>query len=220
MKFCKNCGAKLEDDAIFCMTCGINVLNNTSPNPNPTPTPTPGSTATTSVPSTQNNVVSGNQPTGTPTNATAPANPNTVQAEKPAYTPPAHKLATNRGLAKFFFLSIVTCGIYGLIAMSSVSSDINTVASKHDGRHTMHFCLVAFLFSWLTFGIVPFVWLCKLSGRIGNELDRRKIDYGFGAGTFWGWGFFGSYIIVGPFIFYHKLFKAMNLLCEDYNAKG
>ena len=27
-------------------------------------------------------------------------------------------------------------------------------------------------------------------------------------------------IAVGPFIYLHKLFKAMNLLSEDYNAKG
>ena len=30
----------------------------------------------------------------------------------------------------------------------------------------------------------------------------------------------GALIAVGPFIYLHKLFKAMNLLSEDYNAKG
>lgn len=45
----------------------------------------------------------------------------------------------------------------------------------------MHYCLVVFLFSWLTLGIAPVVWYHKISGRIGAELVRRGIDYEFGA---------------------------------------
>ena len=30
----------------------------------------------------------------------------------------------------------------------------------------------------------------------------------------------GSFIFVGPFVYIHKLCKAMNLLSEDYNVKG
>lgn len=135
-------------------------------------------------------------------------------------TTPAVKLKTNRGLLKYILLSIVTLGIYSLVVMSSVSSDINLIATKYDGRKTMHYCLVFFIFSWLTLGIVPIVWWHKISGRIGRELQRRGISYGFGAGTFWGWNVLGSCIIVGPFIYMHKLFKAMNLLAADYNEKG
>ena len=104
--------------------------------------------------------------------------------------------------------------------MSAVSTDINTIASRYDGKKTMHFCLVLFIFSWLTCGIVPIVWFHNISGRIGNELRRRGINYSFGAGSFWGWDVLGSLIIVGPFIYAHKLFKAMNLLAADYNVKG
>lgn len=101
---------------------------------------------------------------------------------------PAIQLKTNRGLIKFILLSIITFGIYGIVVMSSVSTDINTIASKYDGKKTMHYCLVLFIFSWLTFGIVPLVWSHKVSARIGDELNRRGINYSFGAGTFWGWG--------------------------------
>lgn len=44
--------------------------------------------------------------------------------------------------------------------MSNISTDINTIASRYDGKKTMHYCLVLFIFSWLTLGIVP------LSGTI------------------------------------------------------
>lgn len=133
---------------------------------------------------------------------------------------PVGQLKTNRGLVKFILLSIITFGIYGLVVMSCVSTDINTIASRYDGKKTMHYCLVAFLFSWLTLGIVPLVWSHKICKRIGAELCRRNIPYTFGAGTFWGWGFFGTLIVVGPFIYCHKLLKSMNLLSADYNTNG
>lgn len=130
------------------------------------------------------------------------------------------QLSTNRGLLKFVLLSIITLGIYAIVVMSKISTDINVIASEYDGKKTMHFCLVVFIFSWLTLGIVPLVWNHNLCNRIGNELARRNIDYKFGAGTFWGWGFLGMIILVGPFVYIHKLLNAMNLLSADYNAKG
>lgn len=133
---------------------------------------------------------------------------------------PVIQLKTNRSLIKFILLSIITFGIYGIVVMSAVSTDINTIASKYDGKKTMHYCLVLFIFSWLTLGIVPLVWSHKVSARIGNELNRRGINYSFGAGTFWGWGVLGILIFVGPFIYIHKLLKSMNLLAEDFNQKG
>lgn len=133
---------------------------------------------------------------------------------------PAVLLNTNRGLAKFILLSLITFGIYGLIVMSTISTDINTIAAKYDGKKTMHYCLLMFIFSWLTFGIAPIVWYHRISARIGNELVRRNLPYSFGAGTFWGWDVLGSLIIVGPFVYMYKLLNAMNILCADYNRKG
>lgn len=133
---------------------------------------------------------------------------------------PVGQLNTKRGLVKYILLSLITFGIYGIVALSGVSTDINTVASRYDGKKTMHYCLVFFIFSWLTCGIVPIVWFHKISARMGNELRRRGIDYSFGAGSFWGWNVLGSLIVVGPFIYIHKFFKAMNLIAADYNVKG
>ena len=133
---------------------------------------------------------------------------------------PARKLKTNRGLIKLILLSLITFGIYPLVVMSGISSDINVIASRYDGKKTMHFCLLVFIFTGLTFGIAPIVWYHRISKRIGNELNRRGIGYSFGAGSFWGWSVLGSLIGIGPLVYTHKLFKAMNLLCADYNAKG
>ena len=129
------------------------------------------------------------------------------------------RLRTNRGLLKFILLSLITFGIYGIVCFSHISKEINTLATEHDHRRTMHYCLVFFLLSWLTLGIMMLIWWHNICDRIGDELKYRRIKYSFGAGSYWGWGFFGVLIIIGPFIFYHKFFKAMNLLNADYNKQ-
>ena len=133
---------------------------------------------------------------------------------------PTFKLKTNRGLIKYILLSLITFGIYGLVVMSCVSTDINLIASKYDGKKTMHYCLIFFIFTGLTLGIAPLVWYHRISARIGNELRRRNIGYSFGAGSFWGWNILGSFIAIGPLVYLHKLLKAMNLLSNDYNVNG
>lgn len=139
------------------------------------------------------------------------------------YIPPQAPLAqlkTNRGLVKFILLSLVTFGIYSIIYFSGISSDINIIASRYDGKKTMHFCLMLFIIAPITAGIGAIVWYHKLSARIGDELNRRGIDFKFGAADFWLWNVLGAFIIVGPFIYLHKLSKAMNLAAEDFNARG
>lgn len=133
---------------------------------------------------------------------------------------PAFQLPTRRGLLKMILLGLITFGIYPLVVYSKISEEINLVASPHDGKHTMHYCLIYFIFSWLTLGIAPFVWIHRICNRIGGELQRRGLDYRFGAIDFWLWGLLGSLIVVGPFIFVHKFMKSMNLINEDYNQKG
>ena len=133
---------------------------------------------------------------------------------------PRAQLSTNRGLLKTILLSMITFGIYGLVVMSKVSEDINIIASRYDGKKTNHYCLMYFLFSWLTLGISPFVWYHKVSNRIGAELIRRNIPYSFDASTFWLWNILGACIVVGPFVYLHKLLKAMNLLATHYNING
>ena len=133
---------------------------------------------------------------------------------------PVGQLKTNRGLLKYILLGIITLGIYPLVFMSSISNDINIICSRYDGKKTMHYCLLFFLIGPLTFGIGFIVWAHKISARIGAELSRRGIAYSFGAADYWLWNVIGSIIVVGPFIYLHKLAKAMNLLSEHYNVNG
>ena len=136
-------------------------------------------------------------------------------------TAPVGQLKTNKGLLKLILLSLITFGIYPLVVMSAVSNDINIVASRYDGKKTMHFCLLTFIVAPITFGIAGIVWYHRISNRIGAELRRRGIAYSFGAGTFWGWNVLGAFLFgIGPLVYIHKLFKAVNLMNAHYNVNG
>ena len=135
-------------------------------------------------------------------------------------TTPAVQLKTNRGLLKTILLSMITFGIYPLIVYSAISNEVNIVASRYDGRKTMHYCLLIFIVAPITFGIGGIVWIHNISNRIGAELKRRGINYSFGASDFWLWNVLGSLIVVGPFVYMHKFFKAVNLMNADYNVNG
>ena len=140
--------------------------------------------------------------------------------ENAVNTAPVGQLKTNKGLLKTILLSLITFGIYALVVMSSVSNDINIVASRYDGKKTMHFCLLAFIVSPITFGIGSIVWYHKISNRIGAELKRRAIAYSFSAADFWLWNVLGAMIVIGPFVYLHKMFKAVNFMNAHYNVNG
>lgn len=144
----------------------------------------------------------------------------TTPVRNQGFSPPVMQLNQNRSLLKFVLLGIITFGIYPIVFYSGISSDINVIAFKHDGKKTMHFCLLAFLVAPITLGIANIVWFHKLSGRIGNELRYRRLMYNFSASDFWLWNVIGSLIFVGPFVYINKLATASNILAQDYNIKG
>ena len=134
---------------------------------------------------------------------------------------PARKLKQNRGLIKLLLLSIVTLGIYPFVTYCKISSEINLVASPRDGKKTMHYALLTFIFVPITLGIAELVWYNRICKRIGKELKARGINYKFGSGTFWFWNILGSLFGgVGPLIFTHKFLKAMNKINANYNTYG
>ena len=131
----------------------------------------------------------------------------------------APKLETNRSIWKFMILDILTLGIYSIIVFIPFSFDLDKVAPKRDHTKTTNF-LLAYVLSLFTVSIVLMVWFYHITERVEEALSERNISYDLSTSDFWGWYFFGSFILVGPYIYFHKLFKAMNLLCDDYNLRG
>ena len=132
---------------------------------------------------------------------------------------PKIALPTKRGLGKMIFLGLITGGIYPTVIYSKIITELNIAASRYDGKRTTTFFGMLML-APLTLSIYTFVWFHNLCVRIGEELQRRGIDYKFGPSQFWLWNILGSFILVGPFVFLHKLLKSMNLINKDFNEKG
>lgn len=133
---------------------------------------------------------------------------------------PANQLQTNRSLGKFILLSVFTLGIYSIVFYNKVRKDMNLMCGNHNGQPSMNYWLLILIITPITLGIGYLVWFHKISTRIGAEMRYRNIQYDFGASTFWLWNILGSIIIVGPFIYVHKLCTAMNMLAEHYNING
>lgn len=137
----------------------------------------------------------------------------------PAVQRPEIRLPEERGLGKMVFLGILTLGIYPTVIWSRLVTELNLAGSRYDGRRTMPYFAMLLLVP-LTLGIYGFVWMNGLCRRIGGELSRRELEYRFGPRDFWLWNVLGLLILIGPFVFLHKLMKAMNLINADYNLYG
>lgn len=132
---------------------------------------------------------------------------------------PAIQFPTERAWWKMILLGLITFGIYPIVIYSKIVEELNIAASRHDGKRTMPYFAMVWL-APITLSIYPIVWLHGLSNRVGDEVRRRGYDYNFGAKDFWLWNVLGSLILVGPFIYLHKLMKSMNLINEHFNQYG
>ena len=148
-----------------------------------------------------------------------PMRPETEPVTQMQPSAPRIQLPVQRGLGKMFFLGLLTLGIYPVVIWSRIVTELNIAASRYDGKRTVSY-FGACMLAPVTLGIYAWVWMHNFCNRVGAELERRNIDYSFDASTFWLWGVLGSFILVGPFIFTHKLLKSMNLINEDFNLRG
>ena len=228
--FCPNCGTQLPDDARFCGSCGAQITPVRQAAPQPQYRQAPQQQSQQAQPQYRQAQPQQAQPQYQQAQPQQ-AQPQYQQAQPqyqqtyPQYqqqyvSPPPRQFRTDRALWKMILLGLITFGIYPLVVMTKVTNELNTAASRYDGKSTMHYCLLVFLVAPITLGIAAIVWNHRISNRLGNELSRRGIPYSISASTFWLWGVLGTLILVGPFVYQHKLLKASNLINENYNIYG
>jgi hypothetical protein len=131
-----------------------------------------------------------------------------------AYRP--QPLRTDRKMWKLMLFHILTFGISSIFFFIPFSYELEKISPAREGHKLINYA-IAYLASLFTFSIIMTIWFFELTKRVEAALEERGIADGFGIGDFWCWYCLGSLILVGPFIYFHKLCKAMNLLCEDYN---
>lgn len=217
---CNYCGTEVSGREKFCRCCGTRLV----PKPEEKPAPAPKTAEEEfpiidpSVLREESAVLESREYAWQPYRNVQPP------AVKPEAAPvwrsqPRLRLPDRRGLWKMIFLGILTLGIYPTVIWSRIVTELNIAASRHDGKRTIPY-FGMLLLAPVTLTVYVFCWFHGLCGRIEEELRRRRINYAFGPRHFWLWNILGSLILVGPFIFLHRLMKAMNFINRDFNRNG
>ena len=140
----------------------------------------------------------------------------TTPATEPTPAPAsAPALKTNRGLIKWWLFSFLTLGIYTLYFIHAMAKELN-VSCAGDGKKTRGLAFFIFI-SIITIGIYALVWWVGVCNRMHNRIaaagEQPKVS-----GTSWFlWMFFGTFIIVGPFIAMYKVVHGLNKVNALYN---
>lgn len=116
----------------------------------------------------------------------------------------------------FIGLTLVTCGIYGIIFWVQTVKDINTIL-QGDGEDTTDY-IVVLLLSLVTCGIYTFFWYYKLGERLSKNDSRYGLQIKETGSTYLLWMILGSFIAVGPFVGIYLLIQNINQYIDAYNA--
>lgn len=121
-----------------------------------------------------------------------------------------------RSLLTLILLSLITCGIYGIIFWYNYADDMNRVC-EGDGKDTKNYIIVLIL-SFITFGIYYWIWLYGVGNRLAENGPRYGANITDNGSTVLLWMIVGSMLCgIGTFVGMHILIKNMNDLGERYN---
>ena len=128
------------------------------------------------------------------------------------------KCATNRSLAKYFWLGLITLGIYDIVVMVRLGKDLNRVKEKLDikGRKLMHYfgCM---MLSIITLGIPLFIWEIKAPIRTYLYAEKTGVEKKGSVALFFVFNTVLVWTLVCPLIAMSKLLKTANNVCIWYN---
>ncbi len=137
--FCPKCGNKNDDGTRFCSSCGAPLEQQAPQQPNY------------QQPNYQ-------QPNYQQPNYQQPPYGQPQYAGTGSYKAPIK----NRGLALCIILSIITCGIYGIIWMVGMADDLNTASNRTGDTNG----ITVFLLSLVTCGIYGIFWAYKAGEKV------------------------------------------------------
>ena len=239
--FCSNCGTELPDGAVFCANCGTKLSEENS-TPEFTETVTEATSSADEVIAKAESVaeevgaVVGDAVEGVAKEVTDAAADAFYTIRQPVNgagnngnsefnsnyqggngSMPYGALKTDRSIWAYIFLGLITCGIYQLYILHTLSRDIN-IACDGDGEHTTTFW--AFLgLSIITCGIYEFYWLYKLGNRLQRNAPRYGLSFQENGTSVLMWCLFGMFLCgVGTFVGINILLNNTNAICREYNA--
>jgi hypothetical protein len=121
-----------------------------------------------------------------------------------------------RSLLTLILLSIITCGIYGIIFWYNYSDDMNKVCNG-DGKLTQNYIIVILL-SIVTCGIYPFIWYYGIGNRLQENAPRYGLNFSENGTTVILWMIFGGLLCgIGTLYAMYILIRNMNDMADRYN---
>lgn len=105
-----------------------------------------------------------------------------------------------RNIALFVLLNTLTLGIYGLVVLSMMSSEIEQIC-EGDGKKQMPYIL-AWLLGAVTLGIVPLIWFRTAMNRLQDNAYRYGdlVRPQYSGDSYVLWFLLGIFIVVGPIV--------------------
>lgn len=126
------------------------------------------------------------------------------------------RMKTDRNFWSFWFLSLITFGIYELWYMHHIVTDVNTMC-EGDGKKSPG-VLVFFLLSIVTCGVYGMIWWCNMHERMraaatryGSNIEQTTSGIML--------LFIGAYFVMGilNWVAVYKFLDSMNQLSAAYN---
>lgn len=155
--FCTKCGTPNENNSKFCCGCGEPLAQQSEPVNN---NPAPGETTPVADYQQQNNYGYQQQQNYG------------YQQPNSTYNAPYKAPITGKNIAKCIVLTIVTCGIYGIIWFINLVDDLNTAAQTPEDSSGVS----VFLLGLVTCGIYYFIWFYKAGEKV-NKVKSLSGQY-------------------------------------------
>ncbi|MCI8372411.1 MAG: DUF4234 domain-containing protein [Lachnospiraceae bacterium] len=195
---CKHCGAQIEDNSSFCPTCGADLRENAGQQSTSNQYDYSSNQQYNQGGYNQNqqynqggynqgqqfnqgNYNQGQQYNQGGFNQGQPYNPG-----QPYYRCPIHE----RNIVQCILLTVVTCGIYGLIWLVSLADDLNMISEEPNPTSGG----LVLVLSIVTCNIYLIYWMYKAGERMNNAKQRRGLPVDSNSGllylvlTFFGLG--------------------------------
>ena len=125
-------------------------------------------------------------------------------------------LKTNRGFWKWFFLSLITFGIYDFFFIHNMAKEANTV---DEGGKKVGGLLAYILLSAITFGIYGLYWNYRICEKFGNSVRMNGGAPRITGGGWLLWDLVGALILVGPLVAFVKQVHLWNDANAAFNAR-
>lgn len=187
---CPQCGSQIPDSSGFCPSCGASVsAGQQQADP----------------------FADGKQPGFN-------SQPNYGQSPAPYGAAPQTPIKTDRSIAAYILLSIVTCGIYGLWFFYRLAKDVNTMCTG-DGESTPG--LAAFiLLSMLTCNFYAYYWYYKVGNRLAANAPRYGLSFQENGTSVLLWSLVGCITCgIGGLVAMYLIIKNTNALATAYNSR-